>query len=415
MRTLAVEPSRRPTFVGMSAVNSATASGYLRESDCSLADFIEIVEQVTDLGDYPFAESIVQNVVNYDCDRLRSVCSDPDTRRAVQTELNRAFLVGPGIVVFKRAFADTSIVDAVTVAFNAMIAEQHTFGMVSGDHYAKPGDNDRVWNALEKLAVTAPDEFVAYYANDILSMASAAWLGPGFTFTSQVNVVNPGGAAQKPHRDYHLGFMTVAVAEQYPAHVHHLSAALTLQGAVAHCDMPVESGPTMYLPHAQKYLHGYLAWWRPEFRAYFEQHYTQLPLMKGDAVFFNPALFHAAGTNRTTNVHRMANLLQINSPLGKCLESIDHERMCNAVYPSLLKFKASGASAVEVDNAVGACANGYAFPTNLDRDQPLVGLTNDAQVDVVRRAIAEEWSSDALRSELRAYAERRITHGEFAS
>ena len=46
-------------------------------------------------------------------------------------------------------------------------------------------------------------------------------------------MVNPGGAAQKPHRDYHLGFMTVAVAEQYPAHVHHLSAALTLQGAVA--------------------------------------------------------------------------------------------------------------------------------------------------------------------------------------
>ena len=399
----------------MSAVNSATASGYLCESDCSLADFIEIVEQVTDISDYSFAESIIQNVVSYDCDRLRSECADPETRRAVQAELNKAFLEGPGIVVFQRAFADITIVDAVTVAFNAMIAEQHSMGMVSGDHYAKPGDNDRVWNALEKLAVNAPDHFVAYYANDILSMAAAAWLGPGFTFTSQVNVVNPGGAAQKPHRDYHLGFMTVAVAEQYPAHIHRLSAALTLQGAVAHCDMPVESGPTMYLPHAQKYLHGYLAWWRPEFRAYFEQHYTQLPLMKGDAVFFNPALFHAAGTNRTTNVHRMANLLQINSPLGKCLESIDHERMCNAVYPSLLKFKASGASAIEVDNAVGACANGYAFPTNLDRDQPLAGLTNDAQVDVVRRAVAEEWCSDALRSELRAYAERRITHGEFAS
>jgi ectoine hydroxylase-related dioxygenase (phytanoyl-CoA dioxygenase family) len=284
--------------------------------------------------------------------------------------------------------------------------------MVSGDHYAKPGDNDRVWNALEKLAVNAPDEFVAYYANDIIAMTAAAWLGPGFTITSQVNVVNPGGAAQKPHRDYHLGFMTIEVAEQYPAHVHHLSAALTLQGAIAHCDMPVESGPTMYLPHAQKYLHGYLAWWRPEFREYFERHYVQLPLAKGDAVFFNPALFHAAGTNRTTDVHRMANLLQINSPLGKCLEAIDHERICNAVYPSLLAFKASGAPATEVDNAVGACANGYAFPTNLDRDQPLAGLTNDAQVDVVRRAVAESWSPETLHTELRAYANRRLTSGE---
>ena len=399
----------------MTSVNSDIASAYLHESDCRLDDFIAIVEQTTDIADYPFAEAIIQNVVSYDCDRLRTECADPDTRRTVQSELNKAFLHGPGIVVFKRAFADTAVVDAVTNAFNALIAEQHALGMNAGDHYAKPGDNDRVWNALEKLSVMAPDEFVGYYSNDILSMASAAWLGPGFTFTSQVNVVNPGGAAQKPHRDYHLGFMTIDEAAEFPAHVHHLSAALTLQGAIAHCDMPVESGPTMYLPHAQKYLYGYLAWWRPEFREYFEQNYVQMPLEKGDAVFFNPALFHAAGTNRTTDVHRMANLLQINSPLGKCLETIDHERMCNSVFPSLLKFKASGARARDVENAIGACANGYAFPTNLDRDRPLQGLTNDAQVDVVRRAVAEEWTSEKLSAELREYAYRRLTHGELSS
>ena len=287
----------------MTSVNSDTASGYLHESDVRLADFIEIVEQATQLSDYPFAESINQNVVVYDGDRIRAECADdPDTRRAMQTELNKAFLDGPGIVVFKRAYPDTAVVDAATVAFNAMIAEQRALGMVSGDHYAKPGDNDRVWNALEKMAISAPDEFVDYYANDIIHMASAAWLGPGFTLTSQVNVVNPGGAAQKPHRDYHLGFMTVDQAAEYPAHLHNLSAALTLQGAIAHCDMPVESGPTMYLPNAQKYLYGYLAWWRPEFREYFEQHYVQLPLLKGDAVFFNPALFHAAG-HQSHNQH----------------------------------------------------------------------------------------------------------------
>ena len=37
----------------------------------------------------------------------------PTLDRAVQAELNKAFLEGPGIVVFKRAFPDTSIVDAV--------------------------------------------------------------------------------------------------------------------------------------------------------------------------------------------------------------------------------------------------------------------------------------------------------------
>jgi ectoine hydroxylase-related dioxygenase (phytanoyl-CoA dioxygenase family) len=90
-----------------------------------------------------------------------------------------------------------------------------------------------------------------------------------------------------------------------------------MQGAVAHSDMPVETGPTMYLPHSQKYLPGYLAWRRPEFLEYFEANYVQLPLRLGDAVFFNPALFHAAGTNRTTDVRRMANLLQVSSAFGR--------------------------------------------------------------------------------------------------
>src|SRR3954447_25146122 len=358
----------------MTSVNSDTRSGYLHESDCSLTDFIDIVEQTTDLRDYPFADSITQNVVNYDCDRLRAECVDPATRRAVQAELNKAFLEGPGIVVFSGAFADTSVVDAVSVAFNAMIAEQNAAGINAGDHYAKPGDNDRVWNALEKLAMIAPDEFVAYYANDILSMASSAWLGPGFTYTSQVNVVNPGGAAQKPHRDYHLGFMTVDVAAEFPAHVHHLSAALTLQGAVAHCDMPVGSGPTMYLPHAQKYLYGYLAWWRPEFRDYFEKQYVQLPLAKGDAAFFNPALFHAAGTNRTADVRRMANLLQVSSAFGRAMETVDREAVVNAVFPVLLKRRAGGWGEEGLEYVIAASAEGSPSPTNLDSDPPVDGL-----------------------------------------
>ena len=111
-----------------------------------------------------------------------------------------------------------------------------------------------------------PEAFVDYYANDILALISGAWLGPGYQVTSQVNVVRPGGVAQDPHRDYHLGFLSNEVVERYPAHVHLLSPVLTLQGAVAHSDMPVESGPTMYLPHSHKYVPGYLAWRLPEFR-----------------------------------------------------------------------------------------------------------------------------------------------------
>ena len=47
----------------------------------------------------------------------------------------------------------------------------------------------------------------------------------------------------------------------------------------------------------------------------------QLPLAKGDAAFFNPALFHGAGTNRSADVRRMANLLQVSSAFGRAMET----------------------------------------------------------------------------------------------
>src|SRR5205085_11022195 len=180
---------------------------------------------------------------------------------------------GPEIVVLENAFTDTSVVDRVTAAFEAMITDERAKGGPAGDHFAAPGANDRVWNALEKLAVRDPEAFVDYYANDVIALVSRAWLGPAYQVTSQVNVVRPGGQAQDPHRDYHLGFLSNPVAARYPAHVHLLSPVLTLQGAVAHSDMPVESGPTMYLPYSHQYAPGYLAWRLPEFRSSFSKHY----------------------------------------------------------------------------------------------------------------------------------------------
>ncbi|MGH3507416.1 MAG: phytanoyl-CoA dioxygenase family protein, partial [Nocardioidaceae bacterium] len=269
--------------------------------------------------------------------------------------------------------------------------------------------NDRVWNALEKLALAEPGVFVDYYANDVLDLVSVAWLGPGYQVTSQVNVVNPGGAAQTAHRDYHLGFMSEQQAAAFPAQVHHLSAALTLQGAVAHCDMPVETGPTLYLPHSQKYPAGYLAFHRPEFSAYFEDHCVQLPLDKGDAAFFNPALFHGAGTNRSSDVRRMANLLQVSSAFGRAMESVDRAAMCRAVLPVLRDRRAAGVPDAALRNVVAATAEGYAFPTNLDRDQPIGGLAPETQAELLWRALEAGWSDAELDHELSAHSERRLT------
>ncbi|MFE2425901.1 phytanoyl-CoA dioxygenase family protein [Streptomyces sp. NPDC059373] len=385
---------------------------WLSENDCDLDAFRSLVEQSTDPRDYPYAARTERNVLLYDSHRLRAAAATPAGRRDVQAELVRALTDGPGIVVFRQAFPDLAVVDRATGAFNALIADQRASGATAGDHFARPGANDRVWNAMEKMALRDPEAFADYYANDIVALVSTAWLGPGYQVTSQVNVVNPGGAAQTVHRDYHLGFLPNDVAAAYPAHVHRLSPVLTLQGAVAHCDMPVESGPTMYLPHSQKYEPGYLAWRLPEFHEYFEANHIQLPLAKGDAVFFNPALFHAAGTNRSADIKRMANLLQVSSAFGRAMETVNREAMVNAVYPVLLKRKAEGAGRDWLEAVVSACAEGYPFPTNLDLDPPVDGLAPLSQADIVRRAVSEGRPPEALRAALRAGAERRESRAE---
>src|SRR3954453_8233214 len=229
---------------------AARTSGWFTTDDCRLDDFRAVVETTTELADYPYADEVRENVLVYGA-RLRSHSSTPEGRREVQAELARALADGPGIVVFAGAFPDPGVVDRATAVFEAMIAEQKAAGVAGGDHFAPPGANDRVWGALDKFPRRDPEAFAAYYGNDVIALVSEAWLGRGYQVTSQVNVVNPGGQAQVAHRDYHLGFMSEGQGLAYPAHAHRLSPVMTLQGAVAHCDMPVVTGPTLYLPHSQ--------------------------------------------------------------------------------------------------------------------------------------------------------------------
>lgn len=400
MSSTTSHPARLSTTSHSAGLSTTSHPAWLSEQDCDLTAFRALVERTTDPADWPHATAVEHNVPVYDAQRL-------DSGSELRSELVRVLAEGPGIAVFRGAFPDPAVVDRLTAVFDALIAEQHASGHTAGDHFARPGTNDRVWNALEKAARHDPEAFADYYANDVVALVSYAWLGPGYQVTSQVNVVNPGGQAQQPHRDYHLGFLTNEVAAAYPAHVHRLSPVLTLQGAVAHCDMPVESGPTLYLPYSQLYEPGYLAWRLPEFREYFAEHHVQLPLAKGDAVFFNPALFHAAGTNRSADIRRTANLLQVSSAFGRAMESVDREAVVNAVYPVLLKRRAEGVGEEWLEHVIAASAEGYPFPTNLDRDPPLDGLAPPAQADLLRRALAEEWTPDRLRDELRAGAARR--------
>jgi ectoine hydroxylase-related dioxygenase (phytanoyl-CoA dioxygenase family) len=366
----------------------------LTESGCRLTDFVEVLADRTDPTAYPHAAAIEQEVLIYDRDGLLAAPDD---------ELVHALSEGPGVVVIRGAYPDVSVVDRTTAVFEQLMKEQRDAGHAAGDHFAPFGVNERVWNALEKLAVTAPGVFVDYYSNEVVAKIANAWLGPAYQVTSQVNVVNPGGVAQSGHRDYHLGFLANETIARYPAHVQRLSPVLTLQGAVAHTDMPLVSGPTMYLPHSQKYLPGYLAMNLPEFQAYFVEHHIQLPLRRGDAGFFNPAVFHGAGSNHSADFRRIANLLQISSAFGRAMENVDRTRMSAALYTALQAHP-------HPENAVAASAEGYAFPTNLDRDAAVEGLSPPSQADLVRQALAEGWAEDRFRSALDAHAHLHETH-----
>jgi ectoine hydroxylase-related dioxygenase (phytanoyl-CoA dioxygenase family) len=383
--------------------------GRLHADDAHLEDLLQVLKARTDLAGYPNADRVEQEVLVYAAGVLRAAADAADGGRHLQAEIAHALSAGPGIVVVEAAF-EPAVVDRVSAAFTRMIEEQRAAGVAVGDHFAKPGANDRVWNALEKLAVADPEAFADYYAGDVVALVSTAWLGPGYQVTSQVNVVNPGGEGQTVHRDYHLGFQSPEISARYPAHVHDLSPFLTLQGAVAHCDMPVESGPTLYLPHSQKYHLGYLAYWLKEFQDYFAGHHIQLPLRKGDAVFFNPALFHAAGSNHSADIRRMANLLQISSAFGRAMETVDRERMVGAVYPALLSRKAAGWDRRALANVVAATAEGYSFPTNLDRDQPIGGMAPPTQAALVEEALDAGTPPERLAEHLAAQTAARLSH-----
>jgi len=378
---------------------SVPRRSWFTAADCSVADFASIVEESVQPSHYPLAERIDSGIVVYDCTGLRPRLANSQFRFEVLAEWAFVLDSGPGVLLLAGAF-DEPVIDAATAVFRSMIEQEKQAGAAAGDHFATAGVNDRVWNALEKLAIVDPEVFVDYYSNDMLALACEAWLGPRYQVTSQLNQVNPGGEAQSPHRDYHLGFLSQQDAQCYPAHTHRLSPALTLQGAIAHCDMPIESGPTFLVPNSHKYELGYIAWHLPEFREYAEQHSVQIPLRKGDALFFNPALFHGAGANRSQDIERLGNLLQISSPFGRAMEIVDRRRIIDAIYPLLLARKRAGASPRALRDVVAASAEGYAFPDDLDIHPPGGSEPPMAQLDTVLLALDEEWSPEELQDRL---------------
>ena len=338
---------------------------YFSQSDIDYDDLAKICSQKTLQEDYPFADSVSNNVVIYDANYLESFIGDSENELRLKTELHQVLEGGPGVFVIRNLYRQ----DAIDQSNNIFEKIVETEGNTGNDHFAS-GTNTRIWNAFQKVALEDPEAFISYYSNNLLKLVAESWCGPNSQMTAQVNIVRPGGEMQKPHRDYHLGFQENQVVELFPISAHRLSNYLTLQGGVAHTDMPLASGPTMVLPYSQQYELGYLAWRDNACTDFFNDNAVQNQMNKGDGIFFNPALLHGAGSNTTKDFHRIGNLLQISSPFGKTMERIDYLKIINRIYPLLLEHSINKTLSEKLIENVLICAtDGYAFPTNLDNDK----------------------------------------------
>jgi ectoine hydroxylase-related dioxygenase (phytanoyl-CoA dioxygenase family) len=126
-------------------------------------------------------------------------------------------------------------------------------------------------------------------------------------------------------------------------------------------------------------------------------------------LFFNPAVFHAAGDNTTKDVHRFANLFQIGSGYGRSIEIVDRAHMSHHLYPTLAAMK-STLTPQQLDDVISTCAEGYPFPANLDIDSPLGGMAPESQQGLMRRALMEGWDAGKYRAALAEQQGRKRSH-----
>ena len=393
----------------MNKIERDTPVGFYSEETCELSEFVELVTQETDPTRVPLAREIIKRIPVYDMHGLGVMLENAADRRRLMSEWAETLLNGAGVVVLRHAVTDLAAIDRATDIFDRIIQSEKAAAGGGADHFAAAGANDRVWNALQKLCEADPDVHMRYFASPAVDAVCEAWLGPNYQMTAQVNLVHPGGAAQQAHRDYHLGFQTAEVSAMYPAHVHDLSPLMTLQGGIAHGHVPLESGPTKLLPNSQRYRPGYAAWRRDDFRAIFEERHVQLPLEKGDALFFNPALFHAAGANRSEDIHRMVNLLQVSSAFGRAMETVDRAKMSAlCLGPMQAAWREKKLTAAQLAAAIAATAEGYSFPTNLDTDPPIGGLAPKSQAALLHEAVVSSMDYNTFEQMLNDQEKRRL-------
>src|SRR5262249_36234438 len=128
-----------------------------REDSCSVADFAAQIAAGAQLQQTEFATSTPHGIPLYDCDALRDALENSPVRANLLAEWVHVLREGAGVIVLQHAYDDTAPIDEATALFEHVIREERAQGGAGGDHFAKAGANDRIWNALEKLCLRAPE------------------------------------------------------------------------------------------------------------------------------------------------------------------------------------------------------------------------------------------------------------------
>jgi ectoine hydroxylase-related dioxygenase (phytanoyl-CoA dioxygenase family) len=92
------------------------------------------------------------------------------------------------------------------------------------------------------------------------------------------------------------------------------------------------------------------------------------------------------------------------------METVNRQRMSAVLFPALKALKASAKlTDTEIANAIACCAEGYSFPTNLDRDPPVGGLAPKTQAQLMHEALRENWSDEAFAEALAIQGEKKLS------
>ncbi|KAL2825359.1 hypothetical protein BDW59DRAFT_172436 [Aspergillus cavernicola] len=349
---------------------------------------------------YLLASEIQKNIPIYDLSKYAGQHTDKTLVENLQDEWSHILSQGPGAIVLKKTYAIDNLEQ--TVGGANVICHQ----IIDDESHR----NLKAYDVFTKLAKRTLQVFVNYYSNPWLALVDEALLGPGYSFNATLNIVPPGGRAQPAHRNFHMGFFSPDKCVKFLRLLQIANHTLTLQGAVAHSDMPLPSGPTRFLPFSQLFEAGYMAHRRDEFQEYFQENYVPLPLEKVDGVFFNPSILHAAGDNVTTDFYRCAQLIQVNSIFGKPSEWVNAIPIVDKCWQLMREKYRKEVFSAQMMALIQAVGDGYQFPVSLDnvvRNGDIFGMKTEQ--DLIMEGLEVDWDHERIIQELKSSQQRRMS------